>query len=81
MKKLSAICQNPWCKAIFFYSENDMTTIKGSDDKIKPKSCNKCKSFNGDMSAGVVWEDRHYDGDRLDNKPHQIKYRVTNFKI
>lgn len=81
MEELRSVCQNPWCKATFIYTENDMILVKGSDDKIKPKVCYKCKSFDNDLSGGVTWEDREYEGDRFDDRPHQIQYKVTNFKI
>jgi hypothetical protein len=81
MEELKSICQNPWCKAIFSYNEIDMVSIKDSVDKIRPKVCHKCKSFDNELSGGVTWEDREYEGDRVDDKPHQIRYKVTNFKI
>lgn len=81
MEELRTVCQSPWCKAIFTYAESDMMSVKGSDDKIKPKVCHKCRSFDNELSGGVTWEDREYEGDRFDGKPHQIQYKVTNFKI
>lgn len=96
MEELKSICKNPWCKAIFIYTENDMTILKNNkivtkinevltdDDeisKIPPKTCNKCKSFNNELSGGVTWKDREYEGDRFDNKPHQMQYKVTNYKL
>lgn len=81
MEELRSICKSPWCKAIFIYTEQDMITVKGSDEKLKPKYCNKCKSFDSDLSGGITWEDREYEGDRIDNKPHHIKYNVTNYKL
>lgn len=58
-----------------------MISSKGSDDKAKPSFCNKCKSFDSELSGGVTWEDREYEGDRVDNKAHPINYKVTNFKL
>jgi hypothetical protein len=81
MEELKSICQSPWCKAIFIYTERDMISVKGSDDKIRPRVCQKCKSFDNELSGGITWEDREYEGDRVDDKPHQIRYKVTNFKI
>lgn len=81
MEELRSICKNPWCKAIFIYTELDMISVKGSDEKLKPKTCSKCRSFDSDLSGGVTWEDREYEGDRDDNKPHHIKYNVTNYKL
>jgi hypothetical protein len=56
-----------------------MLEVEG--EKIPPKSCAKCRSFENELSGGVEWNDRNYEGQRYDNKPHQIKYKVTNFKL
>lgn len=81
MEELRSVCQNPWCKATFNYTQSDMISVKGSDEMIRPKVCHKCKSFDNELSGGVTWEDREYEGDRFDDRPHQIRYKVTNFKI
>jgi hypothetical protein len=93
MEELKSICKNPWCKATFIYTENDMVIVKDDKrsskidevlnevNKVVPKVCHKCKSFDSELSGGVTWEDREYEGDRVDDKPHQIRYKVTNFKI
>ena len=45
------------------------------------QQCKKCKSFATELSGGVEWKDKTYEGDRWDNnKPHQITYKVTNYK-
>lgn len=75
---LNAICRNPWCKASFPFCEEDMTEVGGV--MVDPKECPKCKSFNEEMSGGVAWTDKQYEGDRFDGMPHQIKYRVTNYR-
>lgn len=80
MEELTNICQNPWCKATFVYTERDMIVDK-QGNKIRPRVCHKCKSFDNELSGGVSWEDREYEGERIDDKPHQIRYKVTNFKI
>jgi len=79
MSHFNSICQNPWCKATFVYIESEMLEVEG--EKIPPKSCAKCRSFENELSGGVEWNDRNYEGQRYDNKPHQIKYKVTNFKL
>jgi hypothetical protein len=50
------------------------------DKKIYPSVCKKCKSFDTELSGGVEWKDKEYEGDIWDG-PHQIKYKVTNFKL
>ena len=30
---------------------------------------------------GVEWKDKEYEGSRFDGMPHQMKYKVTNFKL
>ena len=77
MEKFIAICKNPWCKSHFEYTEEDMIIIEGV--ATVPKQCFKCISFNDDLSDGIEWEDREYDGERFDNKPHIIKYSVTKY--
>lgn len=86
------ICKNPWCKATFYYKEEDMTIVESDDrsfkidtvldtvKKIPPAQCNKCKSFNNELSGGIEWKDKEYEGSRFDDTPHEIKYRVTNYK-
>jgi hypothetical protein len=80
MEELKSVCNSPWCKATFIFSEQDMETDE-KGNKIPPITCNKCKSFNNDLSAGVEWKDKEYEGSRFDSTPHEIKYRVTNFRI
>jgi hypothetical protein len=93
MEKMKTICKNPWCKGHFYYTETDMVEVK-SDIKISkienllnevkkvpPSQCPKCISFNSELSAGVEWKDKEYEGSRFDGIPHQVKYKVTNYKL
>lgn len=89
MEQFRNICNNPWCKCQFFYTEKEMIPNKNynvknpSEDepeKLAPKECPKCRSFNNNLSGGVEWKDRNYEGSRFDNTPHQIRYKVTNYK-
>ena len=79
MENNSAICGSPWCKGTFFYFENEITEIDGV--KAAPKSCPKCRSFDTELSGGVTWTDKEYEGSRFDGMPHEIRYKVTNFKL
>ena len=79
MEKLISVCKSPWCKAHFEYFETEMTDVDGV--KCPPKSCPKCKSFDSEMSGGVTWTDKEYEGNRFDGMPHEIKYKVTNFRL
>ena len=79
MENNTAICGNPWCKATFNYFLCDMIDVDGN--MIAPKNCNKCKSFDGELSGGVSWVDKEYEGSRFDDTPHEIRYKVTNFKL
>lgn len=65
MELNSAICDMPWCKATFQYQ----------GDK-KPDSCPKCRSFNNDLSGGVVWVEKKYEGSRIDGMSHLIDIKV-----
>jgi hypothetical protein len=49
--------------------------------KVAPKTCNKCRSFDTELSGGVEWKDKEYEGSRFDGMPHRISYKVTNFKL
>ena len=75
---MTNVCSNPWCKATYQFSEKEVPEIDGS--KQWPKECPKCKSFDTQLSGGVTWNTREYEGSRFDGMPHQIKYRVTNFR-
>jgi len=79
MEEFREVCQNPWCKATFTYTENDF--IKSEVSLIHPRQCKKCRSFSDEMSGGVEWKDKTYEGGRFDGTPHQISYKVTNFKL
>jgi hypothetical protein len=80
MEQLRSVCTNPWCKAHFIYSELDMK-IDDKGNQTPPIVCNKCKSFNTELSGGVEWKDKEYEGSRWDSTPHEIKYKVTNFRL
>ena len=47
----------------------------------EPKVCKKCLSFDKELSGGIEWVDKSYEGNRFDNEPHQIRYKVTNYKL
>lgn len=79
MKTFNSVCSNPWCKSPFSFTENDYITIEGVVSE--PKVCKKCLSFNSELSGGVEWTDKSYEGNRFDNEPHQIRYKVTNFRL
>jgi hypothetical protein len=93
MEKMKTICRSPWCKATFFYTEEDMIVVSdgsrsskidgvlGEVQKNPPSQCNKCRSFNNELSGGVEWSDKEYEGSRFDGMPHQIRYKVTNYKL
>lgn len=74
-----AVCKSPWCKAHFEYVQNDISIVEGNE--CPPATCPKCESFDSDLSAGITWTDREYEGSRFDGTPHEIKYKVTNFRL
>ena len=65
---MRAICKNPWCKSTFEYKSD-----------VKPEVCNKCKSFDKELSGGVTWTEKKYEGSRMDNLPHEIKIDVKKY--
>ena len=78
METFNSVCSNPWCKAHFSYTE--LNFIKTDDGMIHPKQCQKCRSFDKELSVGVEWKDRTYEGS-IDTGPHEIKYKVTNYRL
>lgn len=66
--KDTTVCKNPWCKGHFEY-----TIVDGEEP---PKICPKCKSFDSELSDGVVWKDKEYEGSRFDNKPHRVNISI-----
>lgn len=74
----SKICRNPWCKAKFTYTEIDL--IKDENGElISPNTCKKCDSFDNDLSGGVIWKTKEYDGSIFDNQPHSFKYKIKKY--
>jgi hypothetical protein len=49
-------------------------------EKVPPRVCPKCRSFASELSGGVEWKDKEYEGSRFDSTPHQFRYKVTNYK-
>lgn len=72
------VCKNPWCKGTFEYKESDMVD---SDDgrKIPPPQCPKCSSFANELSGGIEWKEKKYEGSRFDGQSHQISYKVNKY--
>lgn len=67
---MKAVCQNKWCKGTFEKNED-------SEDHV----CPKCKSMSTDVSGGVEWVDKSYEGSRWDGMPHQVSIKVNrNYK-
>ncbi len=75
---MTGVCKNPWCKATFQFTESEV--VGSGEDRIFPSQCHKCRSFDSELSGGITWNTREYEGSRFDGMPHQIKYRVTNFR-
>lgn len=93
MEILKKVCKNPWCKATFIYTESDMVPVVTDKrlskidnvlDEVQmepPTICNKCKSFATELSGGVEWNTKEYEGSRFDSTPQEFKYKVTNYKL
>ena len=73
------VCKSPWCKAHFEYFETEIKVVDGNE--VVPPTCPKCRSFDTELSGGVTWTDKEYEGSRFDGRPHEIKYKITNFKL
>lgn len=61
----SAICKSPWCRVRFEYVGDNI-----------PDQCPKCRSFDNELSGGVTWVDKRYDGVRYDPSPHHIDIKI-----
>lgn len=91
MEQFQAVCQNKWCKARFFYTEHDMIVVSQDPrstkigqvleevQKVEPTQCPKCRSFNDELSGGVTWADKRYEGSRIDGLPHPISINVSKY--
>lgn len=80
MEQMVSICKNPWCRAKFSYKESDIC-IDNHGDRLAPANCPKCKSFESELSGGIEWKTKTYEGSRFDGMPHEMKYKVTNYKL
>ena len=65
MEEKNAMCKNPWCKAPFTYNTEE-----------QPNQCWKCQSYDTDLSGGVTWTDKTYEGNRFDGQAHPISINV-----
>ena len=61
----TTLCSMPWCRVRFGYIGDDI-----------PLECPKCRSFDKELSGGVTWTDKKYDGPRDDGHAHPIDIRV-----
>lgn len=75
MKRL--VCKNPWCKAQFTCQDDKIKEVDGK--KIYPRQCKKCQSFDNELSGGVSWEDREYEGNPWVGS-QEIKYNITKYR-
>ena len=71
MEEIRIVCQNPWCKGTFTY--------KVTEGESKPTKCPMCRSFNDELSAGITWTDKKYDGPRNDGRAHPISVNVSRY--
>ena len=61
----TTLCTMPWCRVRFAY-----------DGDEAPTECPKCRSFDRDLSGGVTWTEKKYEGSRDDGMFHPIDIRV-----
>lgn len=93
MEIFKAVCKNPWCKGTFEYTEADMIEVKSekktisnlpslktSVQKMPPEVCPKCRSFDTELSGGVEWKDKKYEGDRFGGSAQEISYNINYYK-
>ena len=70
MEENKKVCNNPWCKAHFSY-----TIVEGEEE---PETCPKCQSFDKELSGGVTWKEKKYEGSRWEGA-HQISYKIKKY--
>lgn len=93
MEIFKTVCKNPWCKGTFEYTEADMIEVKSekktisnlpslktSVQKMPPEVCPKCRSFDTELSGGVEWKDKKYEGDRFSGSAQEISYNINYYK-
>lgn len=66
------ICSNKWCKAKY-----TMEKKKYYEEGIR--TCDKCRSFETELSDGVSFDNKKYSGERFDNKPHQTEFKFSDY--
>ena len=64
------VCKNPWCKGHF-----EAKLINGE----YPKVCDKCRSFDTELSGGVSWSTKEYERDIEPEGPQRIVYKVNKY--
>lgn len=67
---MDLICKNKWCRGTFKYN---------GDENNLPTQCPKCKSFDNELSGGVSWIDKEYEGERWDGMPHITSINVKKY--
>lgn len=71
-EKVEFICTSKWCKVAYVdhrYSwyEKDI------------KTCQKCRSFAGELSDGVTFETKEYSGERHDGMAHPVDFKFSDY--
>jgi hypothetical protein len=64
---MRCLCSNPWCKSYFIYD----------GDGEAPSICYKCKSFDSELSDGVSWSEKKYEGEKNDGMCHPISLNIN----
>lgn len=63
------VCSNKWCKSHFEPPTKD----------YEETQCPRCKSMQFELSGGVSWEEKKYEGERFDGSPHLIDIKVNRY--
>lgn len=71
-EKSEFICSNKWCKCKY-------TIEKDRYYNDNMKTCDKCRSFDNEISGGVSYNSKSYSGERFDNKPHQTEFKFSDY--
>lgn len=63
------VCKNPWCKGHYQKTETHDKDV-----------CPKCFSFDNELSGGISWDEKKYEGSRFDGLPHQISIKINKWE-
>lgn len=71
-EKSEFICANKWCK-VKYQIERFEFYENGK------KTCQKCQSFDNELSGGTSFSKKEYSGPRHDGNPHPVDFKFSDY--